>query len=107
MTTEAGQNFDDKLGETIAKTLALFGNDDAKEALENQAKYDQMIAQQEQTNKISQDMVSKISTLINVTAQNKPLPMSFPSGSSPLMQSMNSANEEKRHGAPPAYLLRK
>ena len=102
-----GTTFGDKIGETIAKTLALFGNDDAKASIEAQAKYDAMIAQQEQTNKISQDMVSKISTLINVTAQNKPLPMSFPSGSSPLMQSMNSANEEKRHGAPPAYLLKK
>ncbi|MEG2263003.1 MAG: phage tail tape measure protein [Acinetobacter sp.] len=102
-----GTTFGDKLGETIAKTLAVFGNDGAKEALEAQAKYDAMIAQQEQTNKISQDMVSKISTLINVTAQNKPLPMPFASGSSPLMQSMNSANEEKRHGAPPAYLLKK
>lgn len=36
MTTETGQKFDDKLGETITKTLAFFGNDNAKAALEAQ-----------------------------------------------------------------------
>lgn len=107
MTTEAGQNFDDKLGETIAKTLAFFGNDEAQAAVEAQAKYDAMIAQQEQTNKISADLSSKLSTLISATQANKPLAIPFPSASSPLMQSMNSTTEEKRHGAPPAYLFRK
>lgn len=107
MTTEAGQNFDDKLGETITKTLAFFGNDEAKAAIEAQAKYDAMIAEQQQNNQHILELNGNVKTLINVTAQNKPLPMSFPSGSSPLMQSMNSANEEKRHGAPPAYLLKK
>lgn len=107
MTTEAGQNFDDKLGETITKTLAFFGNDEAKAAIEAQAKYDAMIAEQQQNNQHILELNGNVKTLINVTAQNKPLPMSFPSGSSPLMQSMNSATEEKRHGAPPAYLLRK
>ncbi|OTG68313.1 hypothetical protein B9T25_06425 [Acinetobacter sp. ANC 4470] len=100
-----GTNFGDKIGETIARTFALFGNDEAKEAVEAQAKYDQMIAQQEQANKFSADLSGKLSTLISVTQANKPV-FDFP-GSSPLMQSMNSATEEKRHGAPPAYLLRK
>lgn len=47
MTTETGQKFDDFLGEKITQTLALFGNDNAQAALESQAKYDEMIAQQE------------------------------------------------------------
>ncbi|WP_336148217.1 phage tail tape measure protein [Acinetobacter ursingii] len=106
MTTETGQKFDDKLGETIAKTLAVFGNEDAKAALEAQAKYDQMIAEQQTNNQYSKELIGSIKTLINVTSQNKPV-INMPG--SPLMQSMssNSANEEKRHGAPPAYLMRK
>ena len=106
MTTETGQKFDDKLGETITKTLAFFGNDNAKAALEAQAKYDQMIAEQQTNNQYSKELIGSIKTLINVTSQNKPV-INFPG--SPLMQSMssNSANEEKRHGAPPAYLMRK
>ena len=106
MTTETGQKFDDKLGETITKTLAFFGNDNAKASLEAQAKYDAMIAQQEQANKLASDLSNKLSTLISVTQNNKPV-INMPG--SPFMQSMssNSANEEKRHGAPPAYLLRK
>ena len=106
MTTETGQKFDDKLGETITKTLALFGNDNAKAALDAQAKYDQMIAEQQTNNQYSKELIGSIKTLINVTSQNKPV-INMPG--SPLMQSMssNSANEEKRHGAPPAYLMRK
>lgn len=106
MTTETGQKFDDKLGETITKTLAFFGNDNAKASLEAQAKYDAMIAQQEQANKLTSDLSNKLSTLISVTQNNKPV-INMPG--SPFMQSMssNSANEEKRHGAPPAYLMRK
>ena len=106
MTTETGQKFDDKLGETIAKTLAVFGNEDAKAALEAQAKYDQMIAEQQTNNQYSKELIGSIKTLINVTSQNKPV-INMPG--SPLMQFMssNSANEEKRHGAPPAYLMRK
>lgn len=101
-----GTSFGDKLGETIAKTLAVFGNEDAKAALEAQAKYDQMIAEQQTNNQYSKELIGSIKTLINVTSQNKPV-INMPG--SPLMQSMssNSANEEKRHGAPPAYLMRK
>jgi hypothetical protein len=50
-----GTSFGDKLGESIAKTLAFFGNDNAKAAVEAQAQYDRMIAQQEQANKLSSD----------------------------------------------------
>ncbi|MBK0062381.1 MULTISPECIES: hypothetical protein [unclassified Acinetobacter] len=50
MTTETGQKFDDWAGEKITQVLAAFGNDEAQAALDAQAKYDEMIAQQEQQN---------------------------------------------------------
>lgn len=101
-----GTSFGDKLGETIAKTLAVFGNEDAKAALDAQAKYDQMIAEQQTNNQYSKELIGSIKTLINVTSQNKPV-INMPG--SPLIQSMSSnpATEEKRHGAPPSYLMRK
>ena len=98
-----GTSFGDKLGESIAKTLAFFGNDNAKAAVEAQAQYDRMIAQQEQANKLSSDLSGKLSTLISVTQNNKPV-FNFPGGS--LQQSiLGGGKEEKRHGAVPPYLL--
>lgn len=98
-----GTSFGDKLGESITKTLAFFGNDNAKAALEAQAQYERMIAQQEQANKLSSDLSGKLSTLISVTQNNKPV-FNFPGGS--LQQSiLGGGNEEKRHGAVPPYLL--
>lgn len=101
-----GTSFGDKLGETITKTLAVFGNEDAKAALDAQAKYDQMIAEQQTNNQYSKELIGSIKTLINVTSQNKPV-INMPG--SPLIQSTssNSGHEEKRHGAPPSYLMRK
>ncbi|RZG77781.1 phage tail tape measure protein [Acinetobacter sp. WCHAc060025] len=100
MNTEAGQDFDDKLGSGIAHVLAAFGNDEAKAAIEAQAKYDQMLAQQEQGNKLSADMINKLNSLIAVTSQNKPLPFPTMSGGGLLGDiSKNAATEEKRHGA--------
>ena len=100
-----GTSFGDKLGESIAKTLAFFGNDNAKAAVEAQAQYDRMIAQQEQANKLSSDLSGKLSTLISVTQNNKPV-FNFPGGS--LQQSiLGGGKEEKRHGAVPPYLLAK
>ncbi len=101
-----GTKTGDNIGEAVTKIWAALGSESAKEALEAQAKYDQMIAQQEQNNQYSRELIGNIKTLINVTSQNKPV-FNFPG--SPLMQSMSSSagNEEKRHGAPPAYLMRK
>lgn len=97
MQTETGQKFDDWGGEKIAQFLALFGNDDAQQALESNAKYEQMIAEQQQTNQISKDMVSKLNSLINVTSQNKPIPMNMGGLLGDI--SKHAATEEKRHGA--------
>lgn len=100
MNTETGQDFDDKLGGGIAHVLAAFGNDEAKAAIEAQAKYDQMLAQQEQGNKLSADIINKLNSLIAVTSQNKPLPFPTMSGGGLLGDiSKNAATEEKRHGA--------
>lgn len=100
MQSETGQSFDDKLGSGIANILATFGNENASAAIEAQSKYEQMIAQQEQGNKLSADMINKLSSLISVTSQNKPLPFPTMNGGGLLSDiSKNAATEEKRHGA--------
>lgn len=101
-----GTSFGDKLGETIAKTLAVFGNEDAKAALEAQAKYDQMIAEQARNNQISAELSSKIGTLIDVTRQNKPIPFQLGGGS--LAESFgrpSQTSQENRHGAAKPFML--
>ena len=104
MTTETGQAADNWLGEKITQTLALFGNDNAQAALESQAKYDEMIAQQESQNQkieeqtqLSKDLSNKLSTLITVTQQNKPV-VNINGGSLVDQISQHAAKEEKRHG---------
>lgn len=54
----------DKIGASIAHALAAFGNDDAQAAIAANAKYDQMIAEQQQT-KAKQDQ------MVNEQAQTK------------------------------------
>jgi len=49
----------DAIGEKIAQALALFGNDTAQAALDTNAKYDQMIAEQQQTKQKQEQMVSE------------------------------------------------
>jgi len=102
-----GTDFGDKLGETIAKTLAFFGNDEAKAALEAQAAYEAMLSEQSKNNQLSQELVSKIGTLINVTRDNKPIPLQLGSGS--LAESFGrpgtASNQENRHGAPKPFML--
>ena len=102
-----GTAFGDKLGESLAKTLAFFGNDEAQAALEAQAKYDEMIAQQQQANQLSADMIGKLNSLITVTSLNKPIPMQFPKfpTAASLLDGISNktATEEQRYGAPPSY----
>ena len=102
-----GTAFGDKLGESLAKTLAFFGNDEAQAAIEAQAKYDEMIAQQQQANQLSADMIGKLNSLITVTSLNKPIPMQFPKfpTAASLLDSISNktATEEQRYGAPPSY----
>lgn len=96
MRTETGQKFDDKMGEAITKTLAFFGNEDAKAAVEAQAKYDQMIAeQQNQTQVLASKLDNGFQMMATSFANNKPV-INL-STSSPFSQSTNK--EEKRHGA--------
>lgn len=100
MTTETGQKFDNWAGEKIAQTLAFFGNQEAKDALEGQAKYEQMIAeQQKQTSCITQGFAEMIRAITN----NKPLTQNFPTPQplGALAQSISShaAQQEQRYGA--------
>ena len=70
---------------------------------EQQALLQQQIAEQQQQNQLSRDMIGKLSTLINVTGQNKP---TFIFGGSLLDGiSQNVQQQEKRHGAPPPYMI--
>lgn len=97
MTTETGQAADNWLGEKITQTLALFGNDEAQATLEANAKYEQMISEQQQQNQLSKDLSNKLSTLINVTQQNKPV-INLGGGSLMDQISQHARSEEKRHG---------
>lgn len=67
-------------------------------------KTEQLISEQQKQNELSQELSGKLSELISVTSQNKPLP--FPSGSLLSMISQHASTEEKRTGAPnvPFYL---
>ena len=80
------------------------GGDTARESVEAQAKYDEMIAQQESQNQkieeqtqLSKDLSNKLSTLITVTQQNKPV-VNINGGSLVDQISQHAAKEEKRHG---------
>ena len=108
MQTETGQKFDDFLGEKIAQLWQYMpdfvGGDTARESVEAQAKYDEMIAQQESQNQkieeqtqLSKDLSNKLSTLITVTQQNKPV-VNINGGSLVEQISQHAAKEEKRHG---------
>ena len=57
----------------------------------------------EQANQLSQEMIGKLNSLISVTQQNKPIPFS----ASGLLGDItnHAAAEEKRHGAPPSYMM--
>jgi len=97
----------DKIGEMIAKTLAVFGNEEAKAAVEAQRAYDAMLAEQARNNQLSAELSSKIGTLIDVTRQNKPIPFTMPGGGS-LAESFGRApasTQENRFGAPKPFML--
>ena len=54
-----GTTASDAIGEKIAQALALFGNDTAQAAIESNAKYDQMIAEQQQTKQKQEQMINE------------------------------------------------
>jgi hypothetical protein len=56
-----------------------------------------MISEQQQQNQISKDLSNKLSTLINVTQQNKPV-INLGGGSLMDQISQHTRSEEKRHG---------
>jgi hypothetical protein len=57
----------------------------------------ELLAKQEHANKLSQDIVNKLNSLISVTQQNKPIPISTGNLLSDITN--HAAAEEKRHGA--------
>ncbi|KQK67639.1 hypothetical protein AOX58_10725 [Acinetobacter baumannii] len=67
-------------------------------------KSNKLIAEQQKQNQLSQDLINKMNTLIDVTGQNKPT-INFSGGLLGAI-SENAVAQEKRHGAPnvPFYL---
>lgn len=61
--TELGRKFGDKTGEIIAKGLALLGNENAQQAVRDQAKYEQMIQEQQQTRLAIQQTTNAIKSI--------------------------------------------
>lgn len=59
----------DKIGASIATALAAFGNDDAQAAIAANAKYDQMIAEQQQTKAKQDQMVNEQAQTKQIQAQ--------------------------------------
>jgi len=103
-----GTSLNDKIGELATKVWAALGNETAQAALEANAKYEQMIAQQELQNSLSADISAKLGTLIGVTQANGKPVINYTQNISPvtslLRPPMSNAN---RQAAPaPAYLLR-
>ncbi|MFW1760556.1 phage tail tape measure protein [Acinetobacter calcoaceticus] len=76
-----------------------------KEVIQQQEKwFAPLLDKQDKQNALSQELINKINTLINVTGQNKPT-INFSGGLLGAI-SENAAAQEKRHGAPnvPFYL---
>ncbi|MCU4307011.1 phage tail tape measure protein [Acinetobacter ursingii] len=102
MKTEAGQKFDDKMGSFIAHILSPF-SEEAKAAVEAQDKYDQMIAEQQKQNQQSERVIQTLLDVKGAITANKPV---FNFGGSLLDGiSQNAQQQEKRHGAPPPYMI--
>ena len=64
-----GTSASDAIGEKIAQALSLFGNDTAQAAIETNAKYDQMIAEQQQTKAKQDQMVNEQAQTKQIQAQ--------------------------------------
>ncbi len=67
MQTESGMKFDDYIGREVTDLMAFLGNDNAQAALESQAKYDEMIAQQTQ-------QLAELK-ILNASLKNLPAPV--------------------------------
>lgn len=95
LSTDIGQKFDEGLGASIAYTIAALtpawlGGSEAREAIEAQAKYDEMIAQQEQQQQQLQEQNKKaaeankylatIARHIENTGMQQPLSNMWPQG---------------------------
>ena len=104
MQTETGQKFDNWGGEKIAQTLAFFGNDEAQAALDAQAKYDEMIKQQQQANQQNAQVIRELQKL--PSAIGKSLNITIPSFNQLLNQAPQQSIVGDRQGVVP-FLLQK
>ena len=93
---------DKGIGSLITNTLALFGNDTAQEALKNNKYAEEMNKQNALLEKQIQQnerIVSGLDGVKNAVSSSPGISLQAP-------MTLNPMREEKRNGAPPAYLLR-
>lgn len=80
LNTETGQKFQNQLsektslGKDIAEVLAFFGNDEAQAALEAQAKYDEMIKQQQEANQYNRETLRSMQNMTQAIKEIKITP---------------------------------
>ncbi|WP_235831053.1 phage tail tape measure protein [Acinetobacter chengduensis] len=97
--SEAIEPIDDYL---FSKVDKLFGGDGKKfDAVQfsidqQNQQSTELLAKQQEANQLSKDIIGKLSSLISVTQQNKPIP--FSTGNLLNDISNHAATEEKRHG---------
>ena len=104
MQTETGRKFDDWGGEKIAQTLAFFGNDEAQAALDAQAKYDEMIKQQQEANQKNSQVIRELQNLPG--AIGKSINLTVPSFNQLLNQTSQQSAVGDRQGVVP-FMLQK
>lgn len=75
LKTETGQAADNWMGEKIAQVLAVFGNDEAKAAIEAQAKYDEMIKQQQEANQQNAQVIRELQKLPSAIGKSINIPV--------------------------------
>lgn len=103
MKTDAGQSFDSWGGEKIAQILAAFGNDEAQASLDNMAKYDEMIQQQQEANKQNAQVIRELQKL--PSAIGKSINVSVPSFNQLFNQSQQDIVGDRQGTVP--FMLQK
>lgn len=102
MQTDAGQAADNWMGEKITQVLAAFGNDNAQAALDAQAKYDEMIQQQQEANQQNAQVIRELQKLPSAIGNSIKIPA--PSFNSLQQTQQNVVGD--RQGAVP-FMLQK
>ena len=108
MTTETGRNFDENLGEVVAKVWQYMpdwmGGEAAKSAVEAQAKYDEMIKQQQEANQQNAQVIRELQKLPSAIGKSINIPV--PTVQQLFSQQPQQSAVGERHGVVP-FMLQK